>query len=212
MKNPSKIIWDRIAYLEGTAESGKVIEDVVREIFNEMGATSASYNYPLPEGPFQGHICVSINDEVCHGVPNTKKIDWDRDVVNVDISFELDEVYYDTCKSWGKQQISKDSKVITESIVEYIKRAYPTTREIGAYTEKTIKKMGYETVPQFVGHGIGTELHMAPMIPAIPEHGHDIYPFHYTESFTVEPIITDGKVYAQTEIQLFRDGEDYVGI
>lgn len=207
--NPSHYIWDRIRHLDGTAISGKHIEDEVVKIFEEMGAKSASFHYPLPEGPFLGHICVSINDQVCHGVPNDRPIDWLTDVVNVDISFELGGLFYDTCRSMGSQPISKASKSLTREVVKRTLLERLTTKQIGRITQKLAKEMGYEVVPQFVGHGIGKHLHTRPAIPSVEVLGSDVFPFDVSESFTVEPIITDGKVFAQTEIQIFKHGINY---
>ncbi len=211
-KNPSQYIWEKIEHLEGTAATTLEIEDAVRALFKEIGAESAPYQYPMPDGTlFPAYICTSVNDVVCHGVPDDKPINWEKDIVNVDISFEWKGKYYDTCKSWGKQELSKISKYITEALA---KRAMPSntgsicTAAIGNHTQTLAKHWLVEAVPEFTGHGIGERLHMPPAIPSVGEIREIIFPFDIVDSFTIEPIITDGVNFAQTEVQLFKGGGD----
>lgn len=217
MKDPSKYIWDNIAHLNGNAKHTKQIERAVRDLFTEIGAISAPYNYPLPERdfgatkPFKGYICTSVNDVICHGLPDYKIIDWDKDVVNVDISFKWKGLYYDTCQSWGSQPISTVSADLTEQVSRYVKEKHNiTTREIGEYTELYMKNNHpeYRIVTMYGGHGIGTEVHMPPFIPPLAALGQDkdlrqSLPSGAT-GITVEPIVFDyiKHLYAQTEIQL----------
>ena len=206
---PSKYIWDKIEHLNGTVTTTREIEDAVKTLFTEIGAVSAPYKYPLPEGPFPAYICTSVNEVKCHGIPNCRVIDWSKDIVNVDISFKWRGQYYDTCQSWGNHPLSLKSKQLTHQVASHIKSLefQISPWEIGAFTQKCAKDLNVEVLREFGGHGIGSSIHMIPFIPAIPT-GSTRPLTEYGNSFTVEPIVyrctPAGCIYAQTEIQLWR--------
>lgn len=200
-------IWEDIQHLEGTAKTTKEIETAVRACFKKYNLVSASRDYPMPDGSkFPGYICASVNDEECHGIPNNIPINWDTDVVNIDICFRRpDGLYEDNCKSWGTQNISYLSKLLTQNIVS---RAHllSSHHDIAMYAHQWCKSHGVKLMTTFGGHYIGYKLHIGFI-------GYDIG--YITDKklydipegatgFTIEPIIQDINTgqYAQTEIQL----------
>lgn len=212
--NPSDYIWDKIDHMNGTASTTAEIEEAVKALFKEIGAVSAPFGYQLPEfktrtnprGVFPAHICTSVNEVQCHGVPDDTPIDWANDVVNVDISFKWKGTYYDTCQSWGNRRLSEISHIITHAIADMVRdmEFKISPFEIGLRTARLCKDYGVEALEHFGGHGIGADIHMPPFIPAFA-YGSRIPLFLSCKSCTIEPIIhwPDDTIYAQTEVQLW---------
>lgn len=209
INNPSNYIWNKIQHLNGTATTTKEIEKEVKKLFKELGAKSACFNYPLPEGNFPAYICTSVNETVCHGIPTETRINWDKDVVNVDISFKWKGKYYDTCQSWGKQHVSKISKWFTTTLIQLIKEEKinsPAQLQDTMNLYSTL--VGFKIHPLYVGHGVGINIHLPPHIPSREVRTfNELIDVYNLDSFTVEPIIQlQGETYwAQTEIQIFKE-------
>ena len=120
---------------------------------------------------FPASVCVSVNDEVIHGIPSKKVILREGDIVSLDAGVEYKGYHSDAARTWGVGEISKEAKqlidVTRESFFEGIKFAkagnhlYDISKAIQAHAEK----FGYGVVRDFVGHGIGQQVHEDPEVP-----------------------------------------------
>ncbi|MCF0051727.1 type I methionyl aminopeptidase [Dyadobacter sp. LJ53] len=133
-------------------------------LFKELGARSApnlAYGFP-------GWTCISVNNEFCHGIPSSKTLLRDGDLVNIDVSAEVDGYWSDNGGSFvlgpdknGHQQLVDASKLILKKAIGNIKGGVKIS-DIGFLIETEAKKRGYKVIKNLNGHGIGRGLHEEP--------------------------------------------------
>ncbi len=145
--------------------STKELDNIAKELFEKYGAKSA----PITEYDFPGYTCISLNNQVAHGIPANNKILKDGDLLNIDVSGCKDGYYADTgisfvvgqCDDPMKQKVCDIAK---ESFYEGIKYAVAGKKinQIGKNIHKKIKEHKLEVIENLTGHGIGTALHQEP--------------------------------------------------
>ncbi|MCX7709928.1 MAG: type I methionyl aminopeptidase [Clostridia bacterium] len=141
----------------------KELDEIGNCVLESYGATSA----PKKERNFPGYTCISINDEIAHGVPNNRSLKI-GDIVNVDVSAELDGYFADT----GETVVVREKSNFTnrlcdaskEALYQGIKAAYAGNKlnRIGKEIHNVAKKYGYGVIRNLTGHGIGRKLHEEP--------------------------------------------------
>ena len=120
---------------------------------------------------FPASVCISVNDQVVHGIPSKDKILIDGDIVSIDAGVIYKEYQSDAARTWPVGKVSDDAKKIIEvteqSFFEGIKHAKSGNHlhEIGAAIQRHVEANGLSVVRDLVGHGIGKEMHEAPQIP-----------------------------------------------
>lgn len=146
---------------------------------------------------FPASVCISVNDEVIHGIPSKKVILREGDIVSLDAGVEYKGYHSDAARTWGVGEISKEAKqlidVTRESFFEGIKFAkagnhlYDISKAIQAHAEK----FGYGVVRDFVGHGIGQQVHEDPEVPNFAQRrrGMKLMP---GMTLAIEPMINQG--------------------
>ena len=141
----------------------KELDDMAGRLFQEHGAVSGpQYMYDFP-----GYTCISVTDEVAHGIPG-KRVIKDGDLVNIDVSASKNGYFADTGKSFvvgnGDPELVKLCQVAQEAFDEGLKCFKPGAKKnrIGKYVYNTAKKNGFTVIKTLTGHGIGTSLHEAP--------------------------------------------------
>ena len=133
-------------------------------LLKQLGARSAPYvTYGFP-----GFTCISVNEEVAHGIPSDKVILKEGDLVNIDVSAELDGYWSDNGGSfvlgtdiYHRQPLVDSSKKILYKAIHQIKGGVKIS-EIGRLIEREAKRSGYRVIKNLVGHGIGRSLHEEP--------------------------------------------------
>ncbi len=156
--------------LEKALHPGMSTMDIDRlgeEVIRGFGCVPSFLDY----NGYPASICVSVNDEVVHGIPSEKRILKDGDIVSLDAGVIYKGYHSDAARTYGIGEISREAanliKVTKESFFEGIKYAkegnhlFDISAAIGRYAEK----YGYGVVRDLCGHGIGTNLHEAPEIP-----------------------------------------------
>ena len=125
---------------------------------------------------FPGSICVSVNEEIIHGVPSNKLIK-DGDLVKIDLVIEYKGWYADTAKTFiigkGSKETKKLIRVAKKALEKAIKIAVPnnTTGDIGYTIQKYVEKSGFSVMRKFSGHGVGQAIHQEPRIFCYGEKG-----------------------------------------
>jgi len=147
--------------------STKDIDRIGEEVIRSYGCIPSFLNYH----GYPASICVSVNDEVVHGIPNDKRFIKEGDIVSLDAGLIYKGYHSDAARTYGVGEISKEAKnlidVTRESFFEGIKYAkegnylFEISAAIGRYAESH----GYGVVRDLCGHGIGTALHESPEIP-----------------------------------------------
>jgi len=142
--------------------------DILAEDFaRQHGATPAFKGYH----GFPGSLCVSLNEQVVHGIPSRKVVLAEGDIVSIDFGVRYKGFYGDAAVTLaiGNIDLAKANliKVTRESLYKGIEQARVGNRinDISAAIQNHVEKHGYSVVKQFVGHGIGTALHEGPEVP-----------------------------------------------
>jgi len=147
--------------------STKDIDRIGEEVIRSYGCIPSFLNYH----GYPASICVSVNDEVVHGIPSDKRIIKEGDIVSLDAGLIYKGYHSDAARTYGVGEISKEAKnlidVTRESFFEGIKYAREGNYlfEISAAIGRYANSHGYGVVRDLCGHGIGTALHEAPEIP-----------------------------------------------
>lgn len=144
--------------------STKELDEYGGKLLAAMGARSA----PMLTYDFPGYTCISINEEAAHGIPSANKILLDGDLVNIDVSAELNGYWADNGGSFvlgkdihGHGRLVAASKDILRKAINNIKGGVRIS-EIGRLIETEAKKAGYTVIRNLTGHGIGRSLHEEP--------------------------------------------------
>ena len=145
-----------------TAEIDKEVYDFI----TKSGATPSFLNY----GGFPGSACISVNEELIHGIPG-KRIVRNGDIVSVDVGAKIHGFHGDCAGTYPCGEVSEETKrliaVTRQSFFEGIKYAKAGNRlgDISAAIQEYVERHGYSIVREYVGHGIGADLHEEPSVP-----------------------------------------------
>lgn len=163
------------------------------KLHKEAGAIPAPLGYGSP--PFPGAICTSLNEVICHGIPNTDPLK-EGDIMNIDVTCILDGFYGDCSSMVSIGSISEEKKALIDASYQSLMRAIAILKPgvpvsaIGHEIETYVHNLGFSAVNQFVGHGIGIDFHEPPQIP---HHFNQIdIPLAEGMTFTIEPMINLG--------------------
>lgn len=152
-----------------TLDLDKIVEEVIRK--NGAIPSFKGYKCPYPGGiDYPSSICASVNNEVVHGIPGLRELK-DGDIISVDIGAYLNGFHGDAARTFAVGKISEEAKklidVTKQSFFEGIKNAVEGNRiiDISSAIEDYISSYGFTVVREYVGHGIGREMHEEPQIP-----------------------------------------------
>lgn len=191
-KLAAKVIEMIETYLTEGITTNKINDICHKYIINELKAYPASLNY----NGFPKSVCISVNNEVCHGIPNEKVLKK-GDILNIDVTIMKDGYYGDTSKMFYIGKISKEAeKLITitkECLYNAIKKIMhnENLNVIGETIEKNAKLHNYTIIKEYCGHGIGKNLHEDPYILHYKNNKNNIKMLTGM-IFTIEPILTLG--------------------
>jgi len=180
----------------------KQIDDIVEKVFKENGANPSCKGYPKgSRNPFPAASCISVNDEVIHGIPSSRKLQ-NGDIVCVDLVCDKDGYYGDATRCYvvgnGSDVAKKLVQVAEESFYAGLKQAKPGNRisDISSAIQECVEKNGFSVVREFQGHGIGTEMHEDPGVPNYgkPGRGPRLEP---GMTIAVEPMINEGSYHVE---------------
>ena len=182
-----------------TAELDRLAEAYIRK----QGAVPNFKNY---QG-YPATACISINDQVIHGIPSNKRKLKAGDIVSVDLGAEFSGYHGDNAATFACGDISEEAKRLIdttrESLYEGIAAAVVGGRvgDIGSAVQRYVEARGYSVVRQFVGHGVGTHLHESPEIPNFGTPGRGIR-LQAGMTIAIEPMINAGG----HEVKILPDG------
>jgi methionyl aminopeptidase len=169
MHRACTIVVETLEVLAQAAVAGtttKELDTISRERIVKAGAKPAFLGYR----GYPATLCISVNDEVVHGIPGKRKLQ-DGDIVSLDLGCIVDGFYGDAARTVGVGVVSPEAqrlmKATEESLRAGIAQCQPTKRigDIGAAVQQVAEGYGYSVVREFVGHGIGTSLHEDPQVP-----------------------------------------------
>ncbi len=187
-------VLDLIAQEIKEGMSTAAIDKLVYDYTVSHGAIPAPLNY---EG-FPKSVCTSINDVVCHGIPDEKEILRDGDIVNVDVSTILDGYYSDASRMFMIGNVSPEKKRLVEVTKECLQigmeaaKPFGFVGDIGYAIQKHAQKNGYSVVRDLCGHGVGLAFHEEPEVLHFGRKGTGML-LVPGMVFTIEPMINMGR-------------------
>jgi methionyl aminopeptidase len=190
-------LLDHLAPMVKPGVSTQEINDEAERWTKAKGAKSAPLGYGPKNNPFTRSICTSVNEVICHGIPNAGEILQDGDIINIDVTPILDGYHGDTSRTFLVGIPSTEAKKLVEVTEECLRRGIAEVKpgarvgDIGAAIQEYAESHGYSVVRDFVGHGVSNIFHTAPQIPhyGIRGKGKKLKPGMV---FTIEPMINEG--------------------
>lgn len=157
------------------------------------GGIPATLNY---DG-YPKSICISINNEVCHGIPSKDVILKRGDIVNVDATTILNGYYSDASRMFMIGEVNEEAKKLVQVTKECLNKGLKAARpwgflgDIGAVIQEYAESNGYSVVREFGGHGVGLDIHEEPFVFHFGKRGTDMV-LVPGMVFTIEPMINEG--------------------
>lgn len=186
----------------------KELDRVAEEFIRDNGAVPTFKGFPNPLGdPFPASICTSVNEQVVHGIPSDKVVLKEGDIVSVDCGTKMNgfcgDSAYTFCVGEVDEEVSKLLKVTKEALYIGIQNAIQGKRlgDIGYAIQQHCESYSYGVVREFVGHGIGREMHEDPQVPNYGKRGSGRV-LKRGLCIAIEPMITLGS----RQIVMERDG------
>lgn len=169
------------------------LNDLANELHKKAGATPAALHYGDP--PFPKSICTSLNDVICHGIPDQRPL-IEGDILNIDVASILGGYYGDCSAMVTIGKVDAEKQLVVDVSLECLNRSIAILKpgilvcEIGKTIEEYAKQYNCSVVNQFVGHGVGITFHEPPQVP---HHTNSIaIPLAAGMTFTIEPMINAG--------------------
>ncbi|MGD1716995.1 type I methionyl aminopeptidase [Hydrocoleum sp. CS-953] len=196
MRRAGRLAAELLHHLEPLVKPGVTtleLDEEAERWTQAHGARSA----PLGYHGFPKSICTSINEVICHGIPNEKEVLKDGDIINIDVTPILDGYHGDTSKTFfvgEPSPLAKKLVEVTEKCMYLgIAEVKPGNKigDIGAAIQEYAEAEGFSVVRDFVGHGVSNVFHTAPQIPHYGNRGKG-KKLRTGMVFTIEPMINEG--------------------
>ena len=174
-----------------------VTTDDLDQVVHEYLIAHHAYPSTLGYRGFPKSCCTSVNEVICHGIPDERPLE-DGDIVKIDVTAYIGGVHGDTCATFFCGEVDEASRLLTdrtrEALVRAIKAVKPgrEVNVIGRVIESYVKRFGYGVVREYTGHGVHTAFHSGLVIPHYDEPGYDTV-IKSGMTFTIEPMITLGR-------------------
>ncbi|NYG55605.1 type I methionyl aminopeptidase [Nocardioides perillae] len=182
--------------LVGSHVAPGVTTDELDRIGHEFLCDHGAYPSTLGYRGFPKSLCSSVNEVVCHGIPDDRVVQ-DGDVVNIDVTAYLDGVHGDTNATFLAGDVDEEVRLLVERTREALDRAIRAVRPgrrlnvVGRVIESWARRFGYGVVREFTGHGIGTAFHSGLVVPHYDDPEADEV-LEVGTTFTIEPMLNLG--------------------
>jgi len=199
MRNTSKVVRETMEYIRPFVKSGVTTDEIDRKIFEfatSKGAYPSSLFYGPRESPFPKSICTSVNEVICHGIPDSRPLQ-PGDIVNVDFALYKDGFHSDMSETFIIDDVDEDTRKLVEISRECLYKAIEQLHPgqdlsiIGQTISKHLENTPFISLDFVYGHGVGKNYHDKPSI----YHTYNKKPgtMRPGMAFTIEPIIVAGK-------------------
>ncbi|HET7489607.1 MAG TPA: type I methionyl aminopeptidase [Acidimicrobiales bacterium] len=209
MRRAGREAADALAAVAAAAQPG-VTTDALDELAHEEALRRQAYPSPLNyEGsvqPFPKSLCTSVNEVICHGIPDSRPL-VDGDIVSLDVTLFIDGVHGDTCVTVPVGRVDPDSRRLITVTRDCLARAIEAVKPgrplnvIGAAIQEHAQAAGFGVVRHFVGHGVGEMFHSGFYVPHYFDPSRT-EPIEEGMTFTIEPMITMGS----WQVRMWDDG------
>ena len=199
-------VLDRVTDLVRPGISTKEVDQAAADLFAEAGVQSAFLGYRLGHRVFPGNICISLNDEIVHGIGSQRRIQY-GDIVKLDIGVVQDGWVGDTAYTVAVGMIDDRTERLLRVTESALRRAIRIMHEgvrlgdVCATIEENAVREGFNVVREFVGHGVGRKLHEEPQVPNYGRRGSGPR-LKAGMTLAIEPMINSGTA----SVKLLDDG------
>jgi methionyl aminopeptidase len=175
-----------------------VTTDFLDKVGHEFLCDHGAYPSPLGYRGYPKSLCTSLNEVICHGIPDDTVVN-DGDIINIDITAFIGGVHGDTNATFLAGDVDEESRLLVERTREAMDRGIKAVapgrplRTVGLVIEKYARRFGYGVVRDFTGHGIGTTFHSGLIVPHYDDPRNTVI-MEPGMTFTIEPMITLGTI------------------
>jgi methionyl aminopeptidase len=204
MRRSGLLVWQILQELEKIAGEGIStldLEVAAERMMKDAGARPAFKGYYVPAAgdTFRFVLCTSVNDEIVHGMPSAKRVLKKGDIVSIDTGVQLDGYYGDSATTVAIGEVSEVTRKLMRVTQEALELAIEQARagnrlfDVCGTVEKHVLANGFSVVREYVGHGIGTQLHEEPQVPNYVERKNENPRLKEGMVLAIEPMVNAGK-------------------
>jgi methionyl aminopeptidase len=204
MRAAGLLVWKILDTLKKMVSEGVTtyeLEVTAEKMMSDAGARPAFKGYSTAAAgtKFPFVLCTSVNEEIVHGMPSQRRVLKDGDIVSIDTGVQLNGYYGDSAVTVAVGEISDETRrlldVTRESLELAIDKARPGNRlfDICGTVERHVTSNGFTVVREFVGHGIGTQMHEEPQIPNYVDRRSENPRLKEGMVLAIEPMVNAGK-------------------
>jgi len=191
-------VLDRMCALVVPGMNTYDLDQAGRRFMEEIGCESACYKYQVGSRVFPSWTCLSVNDEVVHGIGTLERVLKEGDIISVDVCTRYNGYIGDNCRTIPVGRVDSQMQrlldVTEESMYDGIKNAVAGNKvgKISSAVQKKVERAGFSVIRDFVGHGVGKSLHEEPQIPNFGRPG-DYQRLKKGMVLCIEPMVNMGR-------------------
>ncbi len=208
MRRAGLLVWQILQKMQEMAAPGVTtleLENAAEKMIADAGAKPAFKGYYVPAAgeAFKFVLCTSVNSEIVHGMPNAKRVLKSGDIVSIDTGVKLDGYYGDSAITVPIGEVSEETKKLLRVTQESLELAIDQVRagnrlfDVCGAVERHVKANGFSVVREYVGHGIGTQLHEEPQVPNYVDRKNENPRLKAGMVLAVEPMVNAGRPESQ---------------
>lgn len=204
-------IMEELGEMVKPGENTHAIDERARTLIFNLGAIPIFEGYGPESNPYPAVVCVSLNNEIVHGIPRRDRIIQEGDIVKLDIGMRYKGMVTDMARTFSAGKISEEAYKLLKTTRESLDHGLRTLKagvrlnEYSAAVDSYVRSRGFSVVRELVGHGVGRELHEDPQIPNFKFNGRGVM-LKEGMTLALEPMVNEGTHY----IKLMKDGWTYV--
>lgn len=207
MRRSGMLVYQILHKLEEITVAGATTMDLevaAEKMIADAGAKPAFKGYYVPAAgeAFKFVLCTSVNDEIVHGMPNARRVLKKGDIVSIDTGVKLDGYYGDSALTVPVGEVDQETEKLLRVTQESLELAIDQVRagnrlfDVCGTVEKHVKSHGFSIVREYVGHGIGTQLHEEPQVPNYVDRKNENPRLKPGMVLAVEPMVNAGRAEA----------------
>lgn len=204
MRRSGLLVWQILHDLGRMATEGATtldLEVAAEKMMRDAGARPAFKGYYVPAAgeTYRFALCTSVNEEIVHGMPSAKRVLKKGDIVSIDTGVLLDGYYGDSAITVAVGEISEEAKRLMKVTEESLELAIQQVRagnrlfDVCGTVERHVTSNGFSIVREYVGHGIGTQLHEEPQVPNYVDRKNENPRLKEGMVLAIEPMVNAGK-------------------
>jgi methionyl aminopeptidase len=204
MRRSGLLVWQILHKLKDISVEGATTMDLevaAEKMIADAGARPAFKGYYVQAAgeAYKFVLCTSVNEEIVHGMPNPKRVLKKGDIVSIDTGVKLDGYYGDSALTVAIGEVDEETqkllRVTQESLEKAIEQVRPGNRlfDVCGTVEQHVKGNGFSIVREYVGHGIGTQLHEEPQVPNYVDRKNENPRLKEGMVLAVEPMVNAGR-------------------